>query len=82
MAEKKGHKRLTIAELRNCKGFENYSDEQAEATIKSLEKLSILFYGLYMKQKQKEQKLALIKKENKKGDTNEGEAENGKRDVA
>ncbi len=52
--KEKGHKRLTIAELRNCKGFENYSDEQAEETIRSLEKLSILFYELYMKQKQKE----------------------------
>ena len=82
MAEKKEHKRLTIAELRNCKGFENYSDEQAESTIKSLEKLSILFYGLYMKQKQKEQKLSAIKKENKKGGSNEGEAESGKRDAA
>ncbi|MBA2613392.1 MAG: hypothetical protein H0U95_15600 [Bacteroidetes bacterium] len=80
MAEKKEHKRLTIAELRNCKGFENYSDEQAEATIKSLEKLSILFYGLYMKQKQ--QKLSLIKKENKKGGTDERETKSGKRDAA
>jgi len=82
MSEKKEHKRLTIAELRNCKGFENYSDEQAEATIKSLEKLSILFYGLYMKQKQKEQKLSLIKKENKKGGTDERETGNRKRDAA
>ncbi len=82
MSEKKEHKRLTIAELRNCKGFENYSDEQAESTIKSLEKLSILFYGLYMKQKQKEQKLSAIKKENKKGGSNEGEAESRKRDAA
>jgi hypothetical protein len=47
----KVHKRLTLAELKHCKGFENYSDEQAEETIKSLEKLSILFYELYMKQK-------------------------------
>jgi hypothetical protein len=82
MVEKKEHKRLTIAELRNCKGFENYSDEQAEATIKSLEKLSILFYGLYVKQKQKEQKLSLIKKENKKGGTDERETKSGKRDAA
>ena len=61
MAEKKEkvHKRLTIAELKNCKGFENYTDEHAEETIKSLEKLSILFYELYMKQKQ--QKVKQIK---------------------
>ena len=45
-------KRLTIDELRNCKGFENYSDEQAEKTIVTLEKLSILFYELYMKEQQ------------------------------
>lgn len=61
MAEKKEkvHKRLTIAELKNCKGFEDYTDEHAEETIKSLEKLSILFYELYMKQKQ--QKVRQIK---------------------
>ena len=57
----KKHKRLSIAELKNCKGFENYSEEQAEETIKSLEKLSILFYELYMKQKQTTHKLTLIK---------------------
>lgn len=45
-------KRLTIEQLRNCKGFENYSDEQAENTIVTLEKLSILFYQLYMKEQQ------------------------------
>jgi hypothetical protein len=59
--ENKKHKRLSVAELKNCKGFENYTDEQAEETIKSLEKLSILFYELYMKQKQMKQKLTLIK---------------------
>jgi hypothetical protein len=38
MAERKEkvHKRLTIAELKNCKGFEDYTDEHAEETIKSL----------------------------------------------
>ena len=41
MADKeKVHKRLSLAELKNCKGFENYSEQQAEETIKSLEKLS------------------------------------------
>ena len=76
MAEKKekAHKRLTIAELKNCKGFEDYTDEHAEETIKSLEKLSILFYELYMKQKQQQQKAKQI---------NGGEIyEEGKRDVA
>jgi hypothetical protein len=60
--KEKGHKRLTIAELRNCKGFENYSEEQSEETIRSLEKLSILFYELYIKQKQKEGNYSFNKK--------------------
>ncbi len=53
----KSHKRLTITELKNYKGFENYSDEQAEETITTLEQLSVLFYQLYMKQKQPEKSL-------------------------
>jgi len=60
--KEKGHKRLSIAELRNCKGFEKYTDEQAEETITTLEKLSILFYELYMKQKLALKKLATLKK--------------------
>ena len=42
---KKVHRRLTFEELRAFPGFENFTDEQAEETIKSLEALSILFYG-------------------------------------
>ncbi len=53
--KEKTPKRLTIDELRNCKGFENYSDEQAEETIQTLETLSILFYELHRKEKQKEE---------------------------
>jgi hypothetical protein len=52
MADKKEHKRLTIAELRNFKGFEGYTDEQAEEAINTLEKLSLLFYKLHMKNKE------------------------------
>jgi hypothetical protein len=52
MADKKEYKRLTIAELRNFKGFEGYTDEQAEETISTLEKLSVLFYKLHMKNQQ------------------------------
>lgn len=63
MTNEKRHKRLTINELRNFPGFEKYTDEQAEATIKTLETLSILFYELYMKQKYNERKLNLIKNE-------------------
>ena len=48
-------KRLSIDKLRNCKGFENYTDEQAEETISSLEKLSVLFYEIYFKIKKVKQ---------------------------
>ena len=57
----KKHKRLSVAELRKCKGFENISDAEAEETIIALEKLSILFYELYMKQNHSKQKLTIIK---------------------
>jgi hypothetical protein len=96
--KEKGHKRLTIAELRNCKGFENYSDEQSEETIRSLEKLSILFYELYMKQKQNEGNYSFNKKAivnektnekliakselKKRGGKNEGKADQKKRNAA
>ncbi len=46
--------KLTIDELRKCKGFENYTDEMAEETCQSLEKLSIVFFELYIKEKQRE----------------------------
>ena len=59
--ERKKHKRLSVTELKKCKGFENYSDAEAEETIIALEKLSILFYELYMKQKHNKQKLTIIK---------------------
>lgn len=65
MASEKKHKRLTIAELRNFKGFEAYSDEQAEETIKTLEKLSILFYKLHMKQRQVDENFRNRKNESK-----------------
>jgi hypothetical protein len=42
-------KRLSIEELRACSGFENYTDEMAEETIATLERLSILFYELHQK---------------------------------
>jgi hypothetical protein len=79
MADKeKVHKRLSLAELKNCKGFENYSEQQAEETIKSLEKLSVLFYELYMKQKQTVEKI----KENKKEETYERKSGTKKRNAA
>ncbi len=54
--KEKAHKRLTLAELKNCKGFENYTDEEAEACISTLEKFAILFYELYISSKQKKNK--------------------------
>ena len=80
------HKRLSLAELKNCKGFENYSDEQAEETIKSLEKISVLFYELYMKQKQTVEKIKLnkeeVKKENQKEEVYERKSISKKRTAA
>ena len=53
-------KRLTVVELRNCREFETYSDEQAEETIKSLEKVSLLFYELYIKYKQMQERISCL----------------------
>ncbi|MFI5151653.1 MAG: hypothetical protein ACHQRM_18150 [Bacteroidia bacterium] len=50
--EAKEKKRLTIAQLKNFKGLSNLTDEEAEAGIASLEKLSVLFFELYKKSKQ------------------------------
>jgi hypothetical protein len=54
--KEKVHKRLTIAELKNCNGFENCTDEEAEACISTLEKFAILLYELYTSSKQKKNK--------------------------
>lgn len=43
------HKRLSIEELRSFPGFENCTDEIAEETIATLEKLSILFFEQHQK---------------------------------
>lgn len=48
----KKHKRLSIEELRSFPGLENFSEEEAEEVIKTLETLSILLYELFMKVKQ------------------------------
>lgn len=47
----KKHKRLSIEELRSFPGFENFTEEEAEREIQTLETLSILFYELFMKAK-------------------------------
>ena len=79
MSEKKEKilRRMTIAELRSYKGFEKYTDEEAQATLKSLEKLSMLFYELYMKQKHSQSKIKQLK-----GDNYEGEEFIEQRDAA
>jgi hypothetical protein len=40
---------MLIEELRQFKGFENYSDEQAANTIQSIVSLNQLFYELILK---------------------------------
>ncbi len=42
-------RKMSIEELRQFKGIENYSDEQAADTIQSIDSLSILFYELNLK---------------------------------
>ncbi len=60
MTERK-HKRLTVEQLKTFKGFENYTEEQAEETIKTLETLSIVFYRLFSKEKIIKKKITIIK---------------------
>lgn len=47
----KKHKRLSTQKLRSYPGFENFTEEELEKEIKTLETLSILFYELFMKEK-------------------------------
>ena len=47
----KKYKKLSIDELKNFKGFESFTEEEAEQAIKTLESLSVLFYELFMKEK-------------------------------
>lgn len=44
-------KRLTISELKEFKGYDNVTDEEAEYAIASLEKISILFMELFQVKK-------------------------------
>ncbi len=60
----KKHKRLSIEELRSFPGFENFTEEELEREIKTLETLSILFYELFMKEKLNENVKHLKLKEN------------------
>ncbi len=54
--EQRKHKILTPEELRQFKGLESLSDEEATDKIASLEKLSILLFELYQKDKEKKEK--------------------------
>ena len=49
--ESKKQKCLTVAELRNYKGLDNLTDDEAENAISTLEKFSLLMFELYKKDK-------------------------------
>ncbi len=50
-------RRLTIAELRKMKNYENVSEEQAQEIIFAVRNLAVMFYE-HLNKKQKEKKLA------------------------
>jgi hypothetical protein len=57
LAESKAHKRLSISELKQHKGLENLSEEEAENAISTLEKYAVMMYELYKKEQlEKEEK--------------------------
>ena len=58
-------RRLTIAELRKMKNYENVSEEQAQEIIFAVRNLAVMFYE-HLNKKQKEKELA---KEDKQEDT-------------
>jgi hypothetical protein len=64
--EGKKQKRLTVSQLRSFKGLENLSEEEAEAGIATLEKLSVLFYELFQKKLEQDEEAKKNKKEVKK----------------
>ena len=47
----KKRKCLTVAELKNYKGLDNLTDDEAENAISTLEKFSLLMFELYKKDK-------------------------------
>jgi hypothetical protein len=51
--ELKKQKKLSIDELKKFKGFENITDEESKQTIETLEKISNLFYDLYLIEEKK-----------------------------
>ena len=47
----KKQKRLTVSELRNFKGLNHLSEDEAESAISTLEKFSLLMFEAYKKEK-------------------------------
>lgn len=47
----KKQKRLTVSELRNFKGLDHLSEDEAENAISTLEKFSLLMFEMYKKEK-------------------------------
>jgi hypothetical protein len=61
--KKRGYRRLSVEELRKCAGCQNYSDEEAEEIIDTLEMFSIIAFKLHQKLK-KEQNDNLFNQKN------------------
>ena len=53
----KKQKCLTVSELRNFKGLDSLTDDEAEAAISTLEKFSLLMFEMYKKDKALKEKL-------------------------
>ena len=43
--------RITLQELRSCKGFEGISEQEGEDVIDTLQHMSVLFFELFMQKK-------------------------------
>lgn len=43
--------RITLEELRSCKGFEGISKQEGEEVIDTLQHMSVLFFELFMQKK-------------------------------
>ena len=57
----KKQKCLTVSELRNFKGLEGLSDDDAKEAISTLEKFSLLMFEMYKKDKALKEKLKVKK---------------------
>ncbi len=59
----KKQKRLTVSELRNFKGLDHLSEDEAESAISTLEKFSLLMFEMYKKEKALKESLKNINKD-------------------